>query len=191
VANVRDMVAALARIDRFGLDRVTDGEVPRPPGASGFVAHPEAGLLFLPVAGRSGRASARLDGRHRRCRAGRASHRHDPEGPAQMDAHAPRFREFQRRATSDAASGRGLSRPAARAIGAKRRDTGVLATRYKLRLGQDAETVDGHGPLAFAAFLKGHLKGQTSLRHAGLGHPGGASARGGAGRPASAHHPGA
>jgi hypothetical protein len=51
VANVRDMVAALARIDRFGLERITDGEVPRPPGASGFVAHPEARLLFIPVAG--------------------------------------------------------------------------------------------------------------------------------------------
>jgi hypothetical protein len=51
VANVPEMTAALARIDRFGLDRVTDGEVPRAPGVSGFVAHPEAGLLFLPVAG--------------------------------------------------------------------------------------------------------------------------------------------
>jgi hypothetical protein len=36
VANVPEMTAALARIDRFGLDRVTDGEVPRAPGVSGF-----------------------------------------------------------------------------------------------------------------------------------------------------------
>ncbi len=51
VENAADMVAALAQIDRFGFDRITDGEVPRPPGVSGFVAHPEAGLLFLPLAG--------------------------------------------------------------------------------------------------------------------------------------------
>jgi hypothetical protein len=61
VANVRDMTAALARIDRFGLDRITDGEVPRPAGASGFVAHPEARLLLHSRGRRSGRASARLD----------------------------------------------------------------------------------------------------------------------------------
>jgi len=51
VENAAEMEAALARIDRFGLDRITDGEVPRPPGVPGFVAHPDAGLLFLPVAG--------------------------------------------------------------------------------------------------------------------------------------------
>jgi hypothetical protein len=51
VENVAEMEAELARIDRFGLDRITDGEVPRAPGVAGFVAHPDAGLLFLPVAG--------------------------------------------------------------------------------------------------------------------------------------------
>jgi hypothetical protein len=51
VENAAEMEAALARIDRFGLDRITDGEVPRAPGVPGFVAHPDAGLLFLPVAG--------------------------------------------------------------------------------------------------------------------------------------------
>ena len=51
VENAAEMEAALARIDRFGLDRITDGETPRTPGVPGFVAHPDAGLLFLPVAG--------------------------------------------------------------------------------------------------------------------------------------------
>jgi LPS sulfotransferase NodH len=90
VANVPEMTAALARIDRFGLDRVTDGEVPRAPGVSGFVAHPEAGLLFLPVAGIGDRPGARLDGRDRRCRSRGPCHRHDPEGPAKVDAVASR-----------------------------------------------------------------------------------------------------
>jgi hypothetical protein len=88
------MTAALARIDRFGLDRITDGEVPRAPGVSGFVAHPEAGLLFLPVAG--GPVDPVLDwmGGIGGVGRGRACHRHDPEGPAQMDAVAPGFVSF-------------------------------------------------------------------------------------------------
>jgi len=51
VKNVGEMETALSRIDRFGLDRVTDGEVQRQAGVPGFVAHPHVPLLFFPVAG--------------------------------------------------------------------------------------------------------------------------------------------
>ena len=51
VENYEEMVAALADLDRFGLDRTPDLDPPRPAGVPGFVAHPEVGLLFLPIKG--------------------------------------------------------------------------------------------------------------------------------------------
>jgi hypothetical protein len=133
------------------------------PASSGFVAHPEAGLLFIPVAG--GPIAPVLDWMSGIGGVGRegACHRHDPEGPAQVDAHAARV-------SSVSASLRhpmlrcdpSLSRPAATRGCAKRRDPGCsVASRYKCRSGPSDRTTD---LLAFAGFLKGHLKGQTSLR---------------------------
>lgn len=49
VANPADMAAALARIDRFDLNATPNFEPPRPPAVPGFVAHPGAGLLFMPI----------------------------------------------------------------------------------------------------------------------------------------------
>ena len=47
--NPADMAAALARIDRFDLNATPNFEPPRPPAVPGFVAHPVAGLLFMPI----------------------------------------------------------------------------------------------------------------------------------------------
>lgn len=51
VENLDAMERALSRIDPFGLTHEPEYEAPRGPGVPTFVAHPEAGLLFLPVAG--------------------------------------------------------------------------------------------------------------------------------------------
>jgi hypothetical protein len=163
VANARDMVASLARIDRFGLDRVLDGEVPRAPGVSGFVAHPETGLLLLPVAG--GPTRVLLD-----WMAGIGDVGRDAllTGMTQKDlrkwmrAH-PGFVSFSvvrhplhrlLRAYHGVQQGQSARSEEIRS---------VLSTRYNVPL------AEGGCPsvpdlMAFAAFLKGHLQGQTSLR---------------------------
>lgn len=51
VENFEEMAAALGDLDLFGLDRVPEMEPPRAAAVPLFVAHPEAGLLFLPVKG--------------------------------------------------------------------------------------------------------------------------------------------
>src|SRR6056297_915254 len=51
VENYDEMVAALARFDRFDLGQTPNFEPPRHAGVPGFVAHPDAGLLFIPVKG--------------------------------------------------------------------------------------------------------------------------------------------
>jgi LPS sulfotransferase NodH len=51
VENYDDMVTALARFDRFDLGQTPNFEPPRHAGVTGYVAHPSAGLLFIPVRG--------------------------------------------------------------------------------------------------------------------------------------------
>jgi LPS sulfotransferase NodH len=51
VENYEDMLAALRDVDRFGLGASQDAEPTRGAAVPGLVAHPEAGLLFLPVKG--------------------------------------------------------------------------------------------------------------------------------------------
>ncbi len=51
VENFDEMIAALRDVDRFGLTASTDAEVPRGASVQGFVAHPTAGLLFVPLKG--------------------------------------------------------------------------------------------------------------------------------------------
>jgi LPS sulfotransferase NodH len=51
VRNAAEMEQALGRLDPFALDRDAEAEPDRAPGVPGFVAHPGAGLVFLPVAG--------------------------------------------------------------------------------------------------------------------------------------------
>jgi len=51
VENYEEMLAALRDVDRFGLTASADAEPARSAALSGFVAHPQAGLLFLPLKG--------------------------------------------------------------------------------------------------------------------------------------------
>lgn len=51
VENYDAMLAALRDVDRFGLTASADAEAARGAAVPGFVAHPQAGLLFLPVKG--------------------------------------------------------------------------------------------------------------------------------------------
>jgi len=51
VENYDEMVASLQHLDPFGLDQSVVLEPERQAQVPGFVAHPEAGLLFLPVKG--------------------------------------------------------------------------------------------------------------------------------------------
>ena len=163
VENVPEMKAALARIDRFGLDRVTDGETPRAPGVSGFVAHPEAGLLFLPVAGAP--VDTVLDWMAAIGDVGRDALL---TGMTQKE-----LRKWMRARPGFASFGI-VRHPVERLFHAylglhqgqsdrmiETRE--VLSTRYKVPLADDRPLTASH-LLAFAAFLKGNLKGQTSVR---------------------------
>ncbi|NKX45121.1 sulfotransferase [Roseicyclus persicicus] len=51
VENYAEMLAALREVDRFGLTASPEAEPARGAQVPGFVAHPTAGLLFLPVKG--------------------------------------------------------------------------------------------------------------------------------------------
>ncbi len=51
VGNYAEMLAALRDVDRFGLTASVDAEPVRGAAVPGFVAHPQAGLLFLPLKG--------------------------------------------------------------------------------------------------------------------------------------------
>ncbi|MDG4646984.1 nodulation protein NodH [Roseibacterium sp. SDUM158017] len=161
VENHDEMVAALGRMERFGLDRIVETEAPRAPGVPGFVAHPDAGLLFLPVSGapRSGvldwMAAIGDVGRNGLLR-----------GMSQKDLRKwmrghPGFTSFTV-----------LRHPAPRAFGAYLRllSPAMVATREVLRGRYGVPfPADEGGPhrdafLRFLAFLKGNIAGQTSLR---------------------------
>jgi hypothetical protein len=51
VENYDEMIAALRDVDRFGLTASPDTEPSRGAAVPGFVAHPSAGLLFVPLKG--------------------------------------------------------------------------------------------------------------------------------------------
>ena len=51
VENYDEMLEALRDVDRFGLTASPDAEPSRGAAVPGFVAHPQAGLLFLPIKG--------------------------------------------------------------------------------------------------------------------------------------------
>ena len=51
VENYDEMLVALHDLDPFALSVTQDYEPPRAAGVPGFVAHPKAGLLFLPIKG--------------------------------------------------------------------------------------------------------------------------------------------
>jgi hypothetical protein len=163
VANVPEMTAALSRIDRFGLDRVTDGEVPRAPGVSGFVAHPEAGLLFLPVAGSV--IEPVLDwmgGIGGVGREGLVTGMTQKDLRRWMRSH-PGFASFAvlRHPLTRVIQAYRALRDASDARSAETRD--ILSERYNVPFRPGTE-IEPRDVLAFAGFLKGALKGQTSLR---------------------------
>jgi hypothetical protein len=163
VDNASEMEASLSRIDRFGFDRVTDGEVPRAPGVPGFVAHPEAGLLFLPVAGAP--IDPVLDwmaGVGGVGRDGLLSGMTQKDLRKWMRAH-PGFSSFcvlrhpmprMMRVLQDLQTG------ADDQIVELRR---VLANRYDVSL-EDGAPPSGAAVLGFAGFLKDALAGRASLR---------------------------
>jgi len=51
VENYDQMVAELRRLDRFDLGQTPNFEPPRRAAATGYVLHPKAGLMFMPVKG--------------------------------------------------------------------------------------------------------------------------------------------
>lgn len=51
VENYEEMLVGLRDLDRFGLSLTQEFEPPRAAAVPGFVAHPQAGLLFLPIKG--------------------------------------------------------------------------------------------------------------------------------------------
>ncbi len=173
VVNPGEMEAALARLDRFNLWRTPAFEPRRGPGVPGFLAAPEAPLLFLPVQGgpeaRVAAWLAALDG----------------QGPGALrtgftqktlrlwQRDRPGFRSFtvlrHPLARAHAAYARAIL---SGALGEIRR---VLRTGYRLPI-PAADVLPGalpagYGPeahragfLAFLRFLKGNLAGQTSVR---------------------------
>jgi hypothetical protein len=158
VENPDEMEAALARIDRFGLDPLVEGGVPRAPGVSRLVAHPDAGLLFVPVPGAPDAAVtdwlADLGGVGPEGLLRRMTQK---ELRGWMRAHAG-FTSFSI-----------LRHPVPRAFAAYRR-LGTPGAARLMQVLQDRHGVPppGDAPdaaafLAFAAFLKANLAGQTGI----------------------------
>jgi LPS sulfotransferase NodH len=162
VENYDEMADALTRMDWFGLDRVVETEAGRAPGVRGFVAHPEVGLLFVPMPG--GPEISIID-----WMAGIGDVGHDGlmRGLSQKDLRRwmrthPGFTSFTV-----------LRHPVLRAFGAYLRLSWTEAPRMaerrqilQQRYGVAFPEIGGPDRdafLAFLGFLKGNLAGQTSL----------------------------
>jgi hypothetical protein len=145
------MRSALARMDRFGPTVMVDGErfharpacigFRRASGGHGFCsflwpARPEDSQCSIgcPAIGGVGRQ--------------RASHRHEPEGPAHLDAHAARFREFQRVRHPMLRLAAAYRAPCSVGIGAQCRDTGCSGQPLQAAAWAGCQTV-GHGSSGF------------------------------------------
>ncbi len=162
VENYDEMAAALSGMDAFGLDRVAEPEGARAPGVPRFAAHPEAGLLFIPVRGApeaavldwiGGIGGAGRDGliRGMSQRDLRKWMRTHPGFVCFSVLRHPVPRAFA--AYSRLASGRNPD------MAARRK---AIRQRYKVPFPGDGATTR-EAFLAFLAFLKGNLAGQTSL----------------------------
>lgn len=162
VDNPAEMEAALVRMDRFGLGRVIEDEAPRPPGVPGFIAHPDRGLLILPVAG--GPTGALRD-----WLAGIGGVGRDAllTGMTQKD-----LRIWMRRHPGFVSLSV-VRDPAMRVLQAYDRMArateprmverrSILASRYAVPFAEDG-AADAPALLAFAEVLKGNLAGQTSF----------------------------
>ncbi|MFG6589779.1 nodulation protein NodH [Sulfitobacter sp. 1A12157] len=171
VSNYDEMLAALARLDRFDLTRTPNFEPRRGPNVPSYVAAATSGLIYLPI--KSGPQEqvldwlAALDGVPREALRDKMSQKE--------------LRQWKRKTHGH----RGftvLRHPALRAHdafcrhilttgeGSYRQLRNTLMRRYKVPLpkdGPDAEyDRDAHRAafVAFLKFLKGNLAGQTSIR---------------------------
>jgi LPS sulfotransferase NodH len=163
VANYPEMEVALAGMDRFGADRLVDGETPRAPGVPGFVAHPEVGLLFLPVAGAPedsvldwmgaiggvGRSALLTGMSQKDLRIWMRSHPGFATFSVLRHPLPRAFRAYELlRMSGDSSSGETRA---------------ILKDRYNVPF-SDGPSASRDDFAAFISFLKGNLSGQTSLR---------------------------
>lgn len=171
VENFEEMAAAIAALDRFDLTRTPNFEPRRHPGVPGFFALPETGLLFLPIKGSVVAPvvtwMAGLDG---------LAARDVASGMNQKE-----LRQWMRRHEGHR-SFTVLRHPVARAYDVFNRyilpndrpayaeARRVLRKMYGLPIPAKG-LVEGYGAeehkaafLAFLAFLKGNLAGQTGLK---------------------------
>lgn len=174
VDNPADMAAALARIDRFDLNATPNFEPPRPAAVPGFVAHPDQGILFMPIKGGPGGVITQW-----MAEIGGVGSQRLLSGMSQKD-----LRQWIK-ARSGYRSFTVVRHPVARAHEVFCRLIGpnapgglgdvrtVLRDRFDVRLSDDPR-IAPQGDydmathraafLAFLAFVKANLNGQTSLR---------------------------
>ncbi|WP_299026485.1 nodulation protein NodH [uncultured Sulfitobacter sp.] len=171
VSNYAQMEAALARLDRFDLTRTPNFEPRRGPNVPGYVVGVQAPLLYMPIAGgpqqEVRRWLAALDG--------------EKQNALGMKMTQQQLRQWKRKSVGHR-SFTVLRHPILRAHdvfchrimnsgqGSYLQLRRTLVRRYKLPLPEEGteNTVDlaTHRTafLAFLAFLKGNLAGQTSVR---------------------------
>jgi len=171
VENYEEMLLGLRDLDRFGVAVSQEFEPPRAAGVPGFVAHPEAGLLFLPIKGAP--ENTVLDWMGAIGGVGRDAllRRMSQKDLRQWMKDHPGYRSFTV-----------LRHPVARAYNSFCRfvlpddrpvyeePRKIMRQRYKLPIpaktpgpdwGEDAQK---NAFLAFLDFLKANLAGQTSVR---------------------------
>lgn len=171
VENYAEMVEQLRDLDPFGLTVTQEFEPPRAAAVPGFVAHPTAGLLFLPIKGAPEQAV--LDWMGKIGGVGRDAllRRMSQKDLRQWMKDHPGYRSFSV-----------LRHPVARAYNSFCRfilpddrplyeePRRIMRQRYKLPIppktpGPDwAEAAQKTAFLAFLEFLKVNLAGQTSVR---------------------------
>lgn len=171
VENYEEMLVGLRDLDRFGLSVTQEYEPPRPAGVPGFVAHPEVGLLFLPLKGAP--EAAILDWMGAIGGVGRDAllRKMSQKDLRQWMKDHPGYRSFSVLRHPVARAYNSFCRfilPTDRPIYEEPRK--VMRQRYKLPLPAKAPGTDWTDEmqkvafLAFLAFLKPNLAGQTSIR---------------------------
>ena len=171
VENYDDMLAALARLDRFDLTRTPNFEPRRGPNVPSYVAASEAGLLYLPL--RSGLEKsvnawlAALDGADE----GALHTKMSQKALRQWKRKHPGHRSFTvLRHPLDRAHDAFCRHILTTGKGAYVQLRKTLIRRYKLPLPDNEPrpdwTLDDHRKAfaAFLTFLKGNLAGQTAIR---------------------------
>ena len=171
VENFDEMQEALRGLDSFGLSVTPDHEPPRPAHVPSFVAHPDAGLLFMPIKGAP--EDAVLDWMGEIGGVGRAGllRRLSQKELRQWMKDHPGYRSFGvlrhpvARAYHSFCS---FVLPVGRPVYEEPRK--IMRQRYKLPLPAEApgpdwtEAMQKAAFMAFLGFLKPNLAGQTSIR---------------------------